>query len=665
MDETSVNNPTSVNSSDQKDKPSDEFNKNSLLASSNNKKLIIFLGLGVIALLLVVGVSAYYLGLKNVKTPSNTLDQPLPTITKTTEGKTLSLFSGKLEKLSEDLKLTVTTKDFIDGIPTYYKAGTYLSGKYKGFNRYAVVFQPNSPSGPIAYVLASKDKNKFILDGDPVNSANKDDSRNPLYYFDKTKISSVERLDTNHEVTIPLDKNFALYRKEIITQGYGNNLLETDFSDNKSLSAPVSGLNLFDTPKAKNPNNSVKVSPADDFILGSSQVIGTDSTGLAYSYVLTTGDKISKYETDLQQDNLKLDQYYSSSDKNAQYPQLSAVFPNLAMAKNDITSSANLYLTYSTALPGACAFDQNTTVVNLVDNNLTKIGSSLEGDIYVLNDKNHALNKQEFNLKTWQEQTGAEMDKEFLDINKKTRPLFDDYVSQNPLLFIKDFWGRWIALGEYDYKLLGGCGKPVIYLYPTKPTEVSINFTKPISLDLSIPSYNNGWKILANPSGILNDLQPQFTDCSKIDSARKGSEYSTQACANNSYPYIYWAGQSFAANYPNISTGWIVKKDILKQFLSSKLDEIGFNKNEKTDFMSYWPDKMLEKSAKYYRISFLQTPDMNKIAPMSVSPAPQSIYRYFLDWYPLDEKPNYELKPQELEKIRRIGFTLVEWGGLK
>lgn len=72
---------------------------------------------------------------------------------------------------------------------------------------------------------------------------------------------------------------------------------------------------------------------------------------------------------------------------------------------------------------------------------------------------------------------------------------------------------------------------------------------------------------------------------------------------------------------------------------------------------------MMLHNSPYYRISFLQNPEMDIIAPMKVSPIPDHYFRYFLDYLPLDEKPSMPLQPENLTKIVRDGFTLLEWGG--
>ena len=125
---------------------------------------------------------------------------------------------------------------------------------------------------------------------------------------------------------------------------------------------------------------------------------------------------------------------------------------------------------------------------------------------------------------------------------------------------------------------------------------------------------------------------------------------------------------------PKIKTGG--KKVLLNEFMKES-EEIYFyhkaegrkiipvNDKEKNDFISYWLPDMLAKNTPYYRISFLQTNDLNSLFPMQVSPSPDTTFRLFLDYSPLTGKPQKIPQPQTLDKLVRNGFTLVEWGGLK
>jgi hypothetical protein len=163
----------------------------------------------------------------------------------------------------------------------------------------------------------------------------------------------------------------------------------------------------------------------------------------------------------------------------------------------------------------------------------------------------------------------------------------------------------------------------------------------------------------------LTDLQPKLTDCSILANLL-GTEYAINDCYKNSYPYLYWAGQVVGQPYPAVTSGgWIIRRDEVITFLDSKLTEVGLTQKEKDDMEEYWVPKMLSHPEPYFRISFLTTPQMNEIVPMMINPVPDSVYRIFLDFLPLDDPGDMAtIKPQVLPRVVRNGFTLVEWGGL-
>ena len=49
--------------------------------------------------------------------------------------------------------------------------------------------------------------------------------------------------------------------------------------------------------------------------------------------------------------------------------------------------------------------------------------------------------------------------------------------------------------------------KPIIYLYPTKTTEVEVKLGNPEKLSCTYPKYEDGWKVIANPKGDLTDVE--------------------------------------------------------------------------------------------------------------------------------------------------------------
>lgn len=595
--------------------------------------IILVLGLFVIG---AAVFGAYYLNLQNKLLLPNINNNN----TNQTNQLNKNLLTGKLEKVSD---LDLVTSGHADSSNTviYYKAGVYNRGKYKGYTRIIALAQPDAPTGMTGLIFATLNNQNYVLDTTniDIDKTNGQFLAN-LVTINQTKVTSQDILDSEHTQTFDSgnvfiynkDQVFLKYKDTITKDKYGNRQTEvylpSDYQPLTLLPLPSSSLSLYEYPA-----EGTSIPP---YIKATTDVIGVDSTGLGYIYHLTTKKNL----------------------------ETSSMSPSLQIKKDDITTTSPLYNLYDVAFPHGCGLSNSSYVVEGISEKLQKIGSFEKVDLYSFNPFSKSydpLLKAAYENKVPPD-IPADDYKISFDISK---PTFEEYVGREPLLFFKDQWERWVALGEYDYKLMGGCGKPVIYLYPEKPMEVSLNFLSPVKLDIQIPNYHNGWKVLAQTNSILQDLQPEYTDCRQIDSNIKGSEYAKAACQNNLYPYIYWSGQSYTSNYPKLTKGWIVGKQEIAGFLDSKLSEIGLSAIEKADMLEYWVPELLSKNKPYYRISFLQNTELNNIIPMVITPKPDYINRIFLDYEGYDKKPDRTIEPQNLNKFIRIGFTVVEWGGLR
>ena len=268
----------------------------------------------------------------------------------------------------------------------------------------------------------------------------------------------------------------------------------------------------------------------------------------------------------------------------------------------------------------ACGSVSDTTVIagDVNISNYTIFGQTSEGDkTYTSNDVNNDVVK-------------AIYDNYKVGRNNDVISIAD-FAAKAPYFFWRDKFNNYIVFVNENYSSLAECGKPVIYLYPQKETQVSVKVGA--SITKSEPAYNQGWTVTALPSGKLLDNGVP-------------------------YPYLFWEGQG--QNYPSVTEGSIVKQSDIKITLEKQLTLLGLNEKESADFMEFWLPKM-PKTA-YVRLSWLGTYEMNKLAPLTVSPKPDTMIRVFLDFEGLN-KP-YEIKQQKLSAPDRKGFTLVEWGGL-
>ena len=176
-------------------------------------------------------------------------------------------------------------------------------------------------------------------------------------------------------------------------------------------------------------------------------------------------------------------------------------------------------------------------------------------------------------------------------------------------------------------------GKPVIYLYPEKTTDVSVKLDFDGKLTYTYPAYGGGWNVIAEPDGTL------------INKADGSTHY-----------YLFWEG---VANFDwSHESGFVVKGSETEAFLRKTLAEMGLTPREYNDFITYWVPKM--QNNKYNLISF-SGEEYAEGAKLTVSPAPESVLRVHMVWMALDEP--IEIPAQSFEPFERKGFTLVEWGG--
>ena len=175
--------------------------------------------------------------------------------------------------------------------------------------------------------------------------------------------------------------------------------------------------------------------------------------------------------------------------------------------------------------------------------------------------------------------------------------------------------------------------KPVIYLYPAEPTEVSVKLDYSGDLTCTYPAYGEGWSgFTAHPDGTL-----VFPD---------GKEY---YC-------LYWEGKR-DVDY-DFSKGFCVKGADTAAFLEWALAEQGLTPREANEFIIYWLPRM--EGNPYNVISF-QTEAYTEGAVLDIQPNPDSLLRVFMAYYPSEVA--VELEAQSFTPFERVGFTVVEWGG--
>lgn len=175
--------------------------------------------------------------------------------------------------------------------------------------------------------------------------------------------------------------------------------------------------------------------------------------------------------------------------------------------------------------------------------------------------------------------------------------------------------------------------KPVIYLYPETATEVTVSIGCADALTASIPAYRDGWHISAAPDGTLTDLADGRT-----------------------YDSLFWEAEKVVDF--DFSRGFCVAGADTETFLSGALAQLGLNGREAAAFLAHWVPQLEQNE---WNLLAFQADAYTAAAPLTISPAPDSLLRVFLAWKPLSAP--VEIAPQTLAPFTREGFTVVEWGG--
>lgn len=261
-----------------------------------------------------------------------------------------------------------------------------------------------------------------------------------------------------------------------------------------------------------------------------------------------------------------------------------------------------------------------------VAKDLKKTGTTAQGDaIYELKDTNAKLLK-DFYAATVFLQPG--------DADQK-QVAYEKFLTMHPMIFWVDPFSRLIQLTNTQFSQLAECGKPVIYLYPTTTTNVDVQLAPKGGFTYTEPLYGQGWQVTATPDGKLTDRS-----------------------TGKAYPYLFWEGRGGIYTPP--TKGFTVAQADVHRFLVDSLTKLGLNTQETADFIAFWKPRM--QGSPYYLVSFFGNRTMDDLAPLTVSPKPDTIIRVLMDFTPVSQPVN--ISPQALRAPTRTGFTVVEWGGV-
>jgi hypothetical protein len=222
--------------------------------------------------------------------------------------------------------------------------------------------------------------------------------------------------------------------------------------------------------------------------------------------------------------------------------------------------------------------------------------------------------------------------------------------------FYKKGWSE-VVMEDYDFKaghhvvldvylVQNNSGnqlkrKPVIYMYSEKDLSATVKLDPYGEFVYTYPEYQKEWKVTVKSEGGL-----------EVD--------------DKSYPYLFWEAKSAEVSVNKIENeipGFVIESKDVTAFFEEKLDALGFNQTEKTDFITYWGPILSKKD--YAFVQFVVGDDyQNNIASIDITPIPDAMKRVFILCSPIDQADiGYKLVPQELKSFERKGFTVVEWGG--
>ena len=553
--------------------------------------IIIVIVLVVLFSIIATFVYAFSLGKKTavpvipIATPTS-LISPAPTINSTPTVSANSGEFGTLAYLSSPEKITNPTNILSPTSPDTggnYIAdrGTYKVGNFSsGAELLIMPILPEGPSSPYNYRLIRQNDKYFLVES-LINDAYIKTNLSKVFRSDIVKPISYSLTDLLPPIYLSVDNRSF----NQLSNGFGASQFVTELKDKTKISTIEYG-DLFSS------KDNIK-----DLSDVSQRVI----------YLQLHDFTLIPYRLDT---NL-----YFSDDR----------VPRFTFSDNSPNATQ-----YDSAIKTGCGGAQLQTIIKDGSSllaNKTVIGRTNGGanDVYQIKDANSQLVKFLYNQYSSTLGSGG------------PTPLVSNIgqftETPNHILF-QDKLGDWEVYVNTKYAMQAECGKPVIYLYPTTDTQVSVKVGAAITK--SDPTYpQTGWNVLAHPSGQL--------------------EYQSKI-----YPNLFWEGTGFGPYNSHFGEGFVVPQDKLISTINSHLVKLGLNAQESADFMEFWQPKL--PNTPFVRLTWLGTADMNQLAPLQVSPQPKTTIRLFLDFAGLDTP--IKLTPQKLSAPIRRGLTLVEWGGL-
>ncbi len=172
--------------------------------------------------------------------------------------------------------------------------------------------------------------------------------------------------------------------------------------------------------------------------------------------------------------------------------------------------------------------------------------------------------------------------------------------------------------------------KPAIYLYPLEDSFINVQLSINGKIIKDVPAYENGWNVFVTKEGLID----------------------------NKYDYLFYEAQLNQIKLPK--DGWIVQYQDLDKWFDTNLIKLGLNEKEKNQFKEYWLEELPESN--YYEIKLLEDSFLKENMNLIISPQPDTLIR--LNFYFKSLKDRIDILEPVITTPERLGFTVVEWGGV-
>ena len=172
--------------------------------------------------------------------------------------------------------------------------------------------------------------------------------------------------------------------------------------------------------------------------------------------------------------------------------------------------------------------------------------------------------------------------------------------------------------------------KPAIYLYPRHKQKINVSLSINGAMTKSIPSYAKGWSVLVDTNGTIE----------------------------NKYDYLFYENTLETIELPN--EGWIKQGNTLNVWFDAILPKLGLNAKEIEQFKEYWL-KELDKDT-LYEVKLFSLSFLSENMTLTIEPKPDTLIRVIFNFKVIKE--SYDIRAPFIITPTRIGFHVLEWGGM-